>query len=139
MIEEEYGKFIENGREFNIKVNKEKFPQIPWSHILTNGRIGTIVTTNGGGNTWYINSRENKLTTWSNDVVSDRPSELISIEDENDRWSAMPVNKECNGVYEITLGFGYAKYSMQNKLYEQNLDIFVSNNLDEKVSILTRK
>lgn len=139
MIEDGYGNFTQDGTEFNIKVNKESFPQVPWSHILTNGRVGTIVTTNGGGNTWYINSRENKLTSWSNDVVSDRPSEIISIEDENDRWYAMPVNKEYDGEYEITFGFGYAKYSMQNKWCEQSLDIFVSNSLDEKVSILTLK
>ncbi len=139
MIDDRYGQFSEDGQSFLLKVNEKEFPDVPWSHILTNGRVGTIVTTNGGGSTWYINSRENKLTTWSNDVISDRPSEIIHLDDKNDNWSAMPDFQNYNSEYDITFGFGYAKYSMKNKTYEQNLDVFVSNSLDEKVSILTLK
>ena len=37
----------------------------------------------GRGYTWSINSRENQITPWSNDPVSDRPGEVIYVRDED--------------------------------------------------------
>ena len=130
-----YGGFSEDGKEYIF--SKEITPN-PWSHILTNGRIGTIITNSGGGSSWYINSRENKLTTWSNDTITDKPSEIIYLEAENNKWSAMPVEKN-NDNYETIYGFGYAKYIFQNKNYNQETTVFVCNNTDEKVSLIKLK
>lgn len=139
MINNDYGEFSEDGKEYIIKVSKNKNPPTPWSHMLTNGKVGTIITTNGGGSVWYINSRENKLTTWSNDTISDKASEIIYIDDNDENWIATPVKSNCNEEYEITYGFGYAKYDLKKKNYSQTLTVFVCNNLDEKVSLLSLK
>ena len=72
-----YGGFSEDGKEYILK---DIITPTPWSHILTNGRIGTIITNGGGGSTWYINSRENKLTSWSNDTTTDKASEIVYLE-----------------------------------------------------------
>ena len=130
-----YGGFSEDGKEYIF--NKETTPT-PWSHILTNGRVGTIITNNGGGSTWYINSRENKLTSWSNDTITDKASEIIYLEDEKNKWSVMPLEKN-NEEYEIIYGFGYAKYIFQNEDYTQETTVFVCNNTDEKVSLIKFK
>lgn len=139
MINNEYGEFSESGNKYVLKITKEKMPPRPWSHMLTNGRIGTIITSNGGGYTWYINSRENKLTTWSNDVITDRASEIISIDDENETWLTTPAKNTFNEAYEIIYNFGFAEYKLKKKEYEQSLEVFVCNSLDEKVSILNLK
>ena len=87
----DYGAFSDDGKEYVITLEKDITTPLPWSHIMSNGKIGTIVTSNGGGNTWYVNSRENKLTTWCNDAVSDRPSEIIMIENDNEKLCATPI------------------------------------------------
>ena len=58
---------------------------LPWSNVIANPRFGFLVTESGGGYTWAGNSRENKLTSWSNDPVTDPPSEIIYLRDEETR------------------------------------------------------
>ena len=41
----------------------------------------TQVRNSGGGYSWFGNSRENKLTTWANDPVTDMPSEGLYLFD----------------------------------------------------------
>ena len=130
-----YGGFSEDGKEYILK---DIITPTPWSHILTNGRIGTIITNGGGGSTWYINSRENKLTSWSNDTITDKASEIIYLEDEKNKWSVMPIEKN-NNEYEIVYGFGYAKYILKNEEYDQETTVFVCNTTDEKVSLIKLK
>lgn len=36
-----------------------------------------MVSENGSGSVWAENSRENKLTPWSNDPVTDPPGEVV--------------------------------------------------------------
>ena len=56
----------------------------------------------GAGYTWYENSRENKLTPWSNDPVSDTPGEILyiltTIQEKHGLDSA-PIREE--GSYKI--------------------------------------
>ena len=56
----------------------------PWSNIIANdSEFGFQVTETGAGYTWSVNSRENRLTPWSNDAVSDPPGEIIYLRDED--------------------------------------------------------
>lgn len=81
--------FLRIGKEYIIKVNKEKRLLAVWSHILANEQFGTLITENMGGYTWSRNSRLNRITAWSNNSIEDVPSESIFIEDlENKKkWS----------------------------------------------------
>ena len=48
---------------------------------IANPGFGFQVSADGSGYTWAGNSRENRLTPWSNDPVSDRPGEAIYLRD----------------------------------------------------------
>lgn len=130
----EYGGFSKDGKEYIIKTN-EKYTPAPWSHIIANDLFGTIITACGGGYVWCNNSRENKITTWSNDPVSDKPAEKIYIKNSDDsKIYAMPVDG-LNG-YEVHFGFGYAIFKYQNEEVKQELLVYVPINQNKKVSKL---
>jgi len=131
----EYGGFSNDGKEYIIRVNKdEKLPTV-WSHILTNKSFGTLITESMGGYTWDKNSRLNKLTSWNNLAVTDVPSEIIYMQDTENKkiWSLGLSPCPDENDYYITYGIGYAKYSHQSEGINQNLNMFVP--LDESVKI----
>lgn len=133
----EYGGFSEDGKEYKIRVKAEERTPLPWSHIMANEKYGTLVTSNGGGYTWHGNSRENKITTWSNDQVSDPQSESIYIKYNNNVYSALP--NIIKNEFLITYGFGYAIYETSYEGIIQELTIFVHKELPEKIYILKLK
>ena len=55
----------------------------PWINVVANPAFGFQVAAEGSGFTWSLNSRENQLTPWSNDPVTDRPGEAIYLRDED--------------------------------------------------------
>lgn len=133
-----YGGFSENGKEYKIKLKKGEKTPLPWSHIMANKNFGTLITSNGGGYTWHGNSRENKLTVWSNDMISDDASEIIYIKSKERTYSATPIQKN-EMEYSITYGFGYAKYETIYEDICQEMTIFVPCDTSEKISILKLK
>jgi len=133
------GGFSKDGKEYIVRVTKEEKTPVPWSHIIANNKIGTLVTSNGGGFTWYVNSRENKITTWQNDVILDTPSEIITLKDKTKEWSVFPNNILDGEEFEVIYGFGYAKYKLISKRYEQELTVFVTEEPAQKVCILKLK
>ena len=134
----EYGAFSEDGKEYLIKINKEKRLPTVWSHILANENFGTIVTENMGGYSWYKNSRLNRITSWNNNPSYDIPSEIIYIKDMETKkaWSLglnpMPDDRNYNVIY----GFGYVKYVHNSLGIEQELEVFVPREDSCKIGIL---
>ena len=134
----EYGGFSEDGKEYHIRVNKDQKLPTVWSHLLVNKNFGTLVTESMGGYTWYKNSRLNRLTAWSNQQVDDCPSEVIYIQEaENKKFWSLGLNP-CpdENDYDITYGFGYAKYKHNSKGMTQKLDMFVPMSDNLKVQVL---
>ena len=125
-----YGGFERDGMSYIILENRD----VPsaWSNILTNGRIGTIVTQNLGGYTWSKNSRLNRITRWSNDTIIDTPSESIYVKDflENKVW------RIAEGNHLTKYGFGYANFKQENDYIQQELNVFIPINEDVKINIL---
>lgn len=56
-------------------------PLMPYSNVICMRKGGFVATQNGGGYTYFHNSRENKVTLWHNDPIKDIPSERIYIVD----------------------------------------------------------
>ncbi len=69
--EENY--FIENGYHIG------KTPSRPWCHTLSNRSFGTLLSDKSLGFSWCFNSRQNKLTVWSNDVFTDFGGERLFL------------------------------------------------------------
>ena len=75
--------YTENVKRYNFtdgKITVDKKPvtvDIPWNLVLSNKNFGTMVSDKALGFTWTINSRENKLSPWYNDVMSDNRGERL--------------------------------------------------------------
>src|SRR5208282_4823849 len=90
------GGFGADGREYVTLVGPGHGTPAPWINVIANRQFGFQVAVEGGGYTWSLNSRENKLTPWSNDPVTDRPGEVIYLRDEQtgELWcpTAAPIH-----------------------------------------------
>ena len=139
-----FGGFSEAGDEYHIllKYNQDtgmpEFPPAPWINVISNPTIGFIATEKGTGYTWTVNSRENKLTGWSNDPVTDPHSEAFYIRDEerNQFWSPAPGPAPGKAMYKIIHGFGFTRYEHSSDSLEQELVQFVDKTDPVKISIL---
>jgi cellobiose phosphorylase len=56
-----------NGKEYVIRLEKGQHTPLPWINVISNPGFG-FGSGIGLGYTWSENSRENKLTPWSNDL-----------------------------------------------------------------------
>lgn len=108
-----FGGFSPDGREYVITVAEGLRTPEPWINVIANPSFGFIVSHSGAGFTWSLNSRENQLTPWSNDHVSDTPGEAIYLRDDvtGEIWSptALPIRDET-ATYVARHGQGYSRF-----------------------------
>lgn len=133
------GGFSEDGREYIIHLHKDQVTPAPWSNVISNRRFGFLVTEVGGGYTWAENSRENKLTPWSNDPVIDMPGEVFYIKDlDRDRfWSVTPMPVRQEETYVVRHGFGYSIFEHTSHGLEQNLTLLAAAEEPVKLCVIT--
>jgi cyclic beta-1,2-glucan synthetase len=109
------GGFADDGREYIIVQGPRQHTPMPWINVIANPDFGFQVSETGAGYTWSVNSRENQLTAWSNDPVSDSPGEAIYIRDEEsgELWTptAAPVRIE-HASYVTRHGRGYSRFQL---------------------------
>jgi cyclic beta-1,2-glucan synthetase len=106
------GGFAADGREY-VTVLARRWLPAPWTNVIANAAFGFQVGVEGSGYTWSLGSRENQLTPWSNDPVTDRPGEVIYVRDEasGELWgpTALPMRDET-ASYVATHGQGYSRF-----------------------------
>src|SRR4029077_5024004 len=76
------GGFADGGRQYVTTLGPGQSTPAPWLNVIANPSFGFQVSESGSGYTWSGNSRENQLTPWSNDPVSDPVSEAIYVRDD---------------------------------------------------------
>ena len=110
-----FGGFSADATEYVVRVARgadgaHRLPPLPWSHVVANRRLGFVVTERGSGPTWGANSREHRLTPWSNDPVSDPTGEALWLRDDDTGgfWSTFPGPTPAPADYEVRYGFGSA-------------------------------
>jgi cyclic beta-1,2-glucan synthetase len=107
------GGFADKGREYVTILGEGLRTPAPWINVIANPSFGFLVSESGSGYTWSVNSRENQLTPWFNDPVTDPPGEAIYIRDEGtgEIWSptALPVRDEI-APYIARHGQGYSRF-----------------------------
>jgi cyclic beta-1,2-glucan synthetase len=111
------GGFAEKGREYRVSLGAGQWTPAPWINVIANPAFGFIVSECGAGYTWSENSRENKLTPWSNDPVSDPSGEILYVRDEEtgDLWTptALPIREEASS-YQAAHGQGYSRFEHES-------------------------
>ncbi|MGE5554272.1 MAG: GH36-type glycosyl hydrolase domain-containing protein [Betaproteobacteria bacterium] len=122
-----WGGFTPSGRAYVIHLDDSELPPAPWINVLANPGFGCLVSEAGGGYTWSENSREYKLTPWTNDPVLDPPGEICYLRDEEDGsvWSLTPMPIREEGPYEVRHGQGYTMFVHQSHGLTQTGLLFV--------------
>ncbi len=121
------GGFTSDSREYVIILDGNKTTPAPWVNVVANPHFGFVATESGGGFTWSENSRENRLTPWSNDPVCDPAGEAIYLRDEEtgEFWTTAPGPIRLPGVYIVRHGQGYTAYERHSHGIKQELLLFV--------------
>lgn len=90
---------IKHVKQYNFterKITIEKTPvtvDIPWTMVYSNRSFGTMVSDKALGFTWAINSRENKLTPWYNDTMSDNRGEILFLKNNGVLYDLVSIGK----------------------------------------------
>ncbi len=133
------GGFGQDGREYVIVLNEGQWTPAPWTNVIANSKdFGFLMTETGSGYTWSVNSRENRLTPWSNDAVSDPPGEALYLRDEDTGtiWSPTPLPIRESQPYVVRHGQGYTSFQHTSHGIAQELTMFVPADSTVKISTL---
>lgn len=133
------GGFSQDGREYVTALGEGQWTPAPWSNIIANrADFGFQVTETGAGFTWSQNSQGNRLTSWSNDAISDPPGEIIYIRDEETGafWTPTPLPIRESQPYLIRHGKGYTVIEHASHGISQELLMFVPLDAPVKISLL---
>ncbi len=129
------GGFAADGREYVTLLGEGQWTPAPWLNVIANPGFGFQVSESGSGYTWSGNSRENQLTAWSNDPVSDPPGETFYVRDEEsgELWgpTALPIREE--GPYGVRHGPGYSRF--EHASHDVALDLLQFVPADDPVKI----
>lgn len=131
----EIGGFDLERNEYVIKLMEGRNTPSPWINVVSNKEFGFHVSESGSAYTWYKNSRENKITPWSNDPIIDPPGEAMYLRDEvtGDLWCMTPSPIRDNGEYFIRHGFGYSSFKHEAKGICGEVTMFAP--IDESVKL----
>jgi cyclic beta-1,2-glucan synthetase len=133
------GGFSRGGREYVTILGEGQWTPAPWLNVISNSKeFGFQISETGAGYTWSVNSRENRLTPWSNDPVSDPVGEAIYLRDEEsgETWSPAPLPIREAERYLIKHGQGYSIFEHASHGINQELLAFVPMDAPVKVSLL---
>jgi cyclic beta-1,2-glucan synthetase len=130
------GGFAKDGQEYVTILGPGQATPAPWINVVANKNFGFQASAEGGGYTWSVNSRERQLTPWSNDPVTDRPSEAFFLcdDDSGQIWSptALPIRIET-ATYVARHGRGYSRFEHTSHGIESDLLQFVP--IDDSIKI----
>ncbi|KGF70808.1 glycosyl transferase [Hoeflea sp. BAL378] len=106
------GGFAEDGREYVVALRGGQTTPAPWINVIANPGFGFQVSALGSGHVWAENSRENQLTPWSNDPVTDPPGEAVYLHDldSGHTWTPTALPIRDGGLYVARHGFGYSQF-----------------------------
>ena len=132
------GGFLKDGKEYVIHLENNNNTPLPWSNVISNREFGFLVTEAGSGYIWYENSRENKLTPWTNDPVSDLSGEILYIGDNHtgELWTITPLPIRGEEPYTIRHGFGYTVFEHSSHGIHQVMTQFVPVKDSVKISVV---
>jgi cyclic beta-1,2-glucan synthetase len=134
-----WGGFTPTGNEYVIQLKAKNLPPTPWINVIANPHFGFQVSESGGGYTWAENSREFKISPWSNDPVLDYSGEICYLRDEESGmlWSLTALPIRDTEPYIVRHGQGYTTFTHQSQGIEQTGLLFVPLAAPVKILRLT--
>jgi cyclic beta-1,2-glucan synthetase len=135
------GGFSPDGREYVIVLEGDRETPRPWVNVVANEGFGTVLTASGSSFTWSENSRENRLTPFANDPVSDPTSEALYLRDDEtgERWGATPgplLRPPDGPRWIIRHGRGVTRFAHQASGVRHELLVFVAADDPVKLSLI---
>ena len=142
VMENGLGGFTGDGREYVIAMEGERETPLPWSNVIANPGFGTIVSNAGSAFSWVGNSRENRLTPFANDPLSDPTGEAFFVRDEDSGavWGATPgplPRHADGGRWVIRHAAGVTRFQHAVAGVVQELAVFVAPDDPVKLALLT--
>jgi len=142
VLENGLGGFTPDGREYVVVLEGERETPLPWSNVLANPMFGTIVSSSGSAFTWAGNSRENRLTPFANDPLTDPTGEAFYLRDDDSGavWGATPAplpRRGDGGRWVVRHGAGVTRYQHAVIGLQQELAVFVAPEDPVKIAMLT--
>ena len=134
-----YGGFDKSDNTYVIKLSDYKNTPAPWINVISNADFGFHISESGSSYTWCRNSRENKITPWSNDYIRDPMGEALYIRDDCDGkyFSITPKPVRDEGQYIIKHGFGYSKFMHTSCGIKGIMKVFAPRDEKVKLQIVT--
>ena len=136
MLENKYGYFTEDGKEFVIT---NPYTPRPWINVISNGDYSIIVSQTGGGFSFRGNAEQNRITRLYQDIVKDNWGKYFYIRDKSTGkfWSAA-LNPVKQGVdkYVVKHGLGYTEITRESNGVQSTLTLFVSRNKPMEYALL---
>ena len=132
------GGFANEGCEYIILLNNYQRTPMPWLNVIANAQFGFQVSASGSGYSWAQSSRENQLTPWSNDPITDPCAEAIYVQDvaSGQLFTATCAPINDGGAYSVCHGFGYSRFQHQAAGIQLNLLQYVPLQQPVKISRL---
>ncbi|MFD0694173.1 GH36-type glycosyl hydrolase domain-containing protein [Paenibacillus sp. GCM10027628] len=131
-----WGGFTPDGREYHISLKNGNYLPAPWINVMANPTFGCLTSELYTGYTWWRNSRECKLTPWSNDPALDQPGEVCYLRDEEsgEYWPVAPTRTHVASPYKVAYGRGYTRYQHESHGLQQEMTVFVP--LDDPIKVI---
>ncbi len=133
------GGFADEGREYVTVLQDGRTTPAPWINVIANPEFGFQVSAEGSGHIWSENSRENQITPWSNDPVTDPAGEAIYLHDlDTDQvWTPTALPIRGRGTYIARHGFGYSSFAHESNGIAASMVQFVPLDTPVKITRLT--
>ena len=135
------GGFADAGRQYVVRLDGETETPLPWANVIANPGFGTMVTASGSAFTWAGNSRENRLTPFANDPVSDPTAEALFVRDDEtgEVWSPTiaPLRRTATSRVLVRHSAGWSSFTQLRHGLRHELDVFVDASDPVKLSRLT--
>ena len=136
------GGFADGGREYVVVLEGAEETPSPWVNVIANPGFGTIVTASGSAFTWSRNSRENRLTPFANNPVTDPTAEAIFVRDDDTgaAWTPTPgplPRTAEDGRHVIRHSAGVTRFAHAAGGIRHELAVLVDDADPVKISLLS--
>ncbi len=132
-----FGGFSAEGNEYVVRLDGGQSTPHPWINVISNDKFGFHVSAEGSAYTWAKNSRDYQLTTWTNDLVLNRPSEGFYVADRDSGAVMTPIavlSRKPEVKFEARHGLGYSVFSSEENGLKLEMTQTVDRNRSAKLS-----